>query len=632
MSAFVIISIKYGQNIISVVLFSRGGKLIYFFFITYAIFLIIDYIYLYIFFDSKFFMNKSGSKLKYLLNKTNNKKKFIDTIKEIISINSLKYIIKLSVFVFVMVLLNVFIFNYIVFSKFLIINLGYKKLELVSAFDSYWPYFIKVYYISYVLFLIVVFKNISRMYAIKKQEKSKSDQEQANVDNVDKVYLGRDTNGEVYIDKKELYKNLLVTGSIGSGKTSGAINCFCKYMLDNNISGLIIDIKGNYINTINNFLNERDKYNIIEISENSNCCYNPLRRDIRSLEMANRLRKVIELISVSNSSDSYWLDKVENVLFNILILIKYTNHNLELKEIHRLVTDNEYLKSLLEEIKSMDVLNVKEEKNAHEINNVIMFFSKEYFNLDTRVLSIIKSEITRLTIPFVTEYDICNRFAVAHKDNIKLCFSLQKPTLIILSINMSKNFLLAKMLATFIKLDFQAQVLQNISNPIETFCICDEYQEFANTQDAHFLSLSREARCMNIFSMQSYSSLINALKNEQASKVIIANMVNKIWFRNDDNYTVDEIIKQIGQEKKLFRTTSISEGAEESKKGIFTGLKNKKSNISETVSYAENNDYIFKSKVITQELETFEALVMFGINEKMSEVKRVKFKGRYENE
>ena len=574
-------------------------------------------------------MNRSGSKLRYMLDKPYKSRSFLSRVCSLHSIFNLKCVLSFIIFSSVMMLLNVLIFNQIIFSNFIVINLGYKKLELVSAFGVYWKCFIKIYYLVYSLSLIVIFKKGYSVYTTRVFEKNKPTEPAVN--NVDKVYLGEDTSGKVFIDKQELYKNLLITGSIGTGKTTGAINAFCKYMIENTISGLVIDIKGNYINTVSKFLTQKEKYNVIEITENNSSCYNPLRSDIRCLEMANRLRKVIELISVSNSSDSYWLDKVENILFNMLVLINYTGRNLEFKEIHRLITDDKYLNSTLNELKEIDILSIGDNKTAHEVNNVIMFFSKEYFNLDKRVISIIKSEITRLTIPFVTEYDICNRFGSKNDNSLKINFSKDKPTLIVLSINMSKNFLLAKMLATFIKLDFQSEVLKNIDDPIETFCICDEYQEFANVQDAHFLSLSREARCMNIFSMQSYSSLINTLKNEQASKVIIANMVNKIWFRNDDNYTVEEIVKQIGQERKMFRTSSISEGAEESKKRMFLGLKNKKSNISETVSYAESNDDIFKSKVITQELKTFEALALFGSNGKMNEVKRINFR-RLEDE
>ncbi len=37
--------------------------------------------------------------------------------------------------------------------------------------------------------------------------------------------------------------------------------------------------------------------------------------------------------------------------------------------------------------------------------------------------------------------------------------------------------------------------------------ICDEYDKFASKTDCEFFSLSREAKCINIVSTQSYSSL-----------------------------------------------------------------------------------------------------------------------------
>jgi len=605
----------------------RGEAVIYFFLISFLICSIIDYIYISIFFDSKFFMKSAGSKLKYILNvkqcsnnKFNLKKFFNNLLKK----ENIKLFVMLIVGLIIINFVNFLVFKNIFFSDFVVLDMGYKKIEIVSTFENYWQYFKNLYVISFNIFFIIIFSKVVNLYSIKIKENNLTEENKNNTQK-ETIYIGYNDKETVYLNKEELYKNLLITGSIGTGKTYSGINKFCRYMVENKIPGLIIDVKGNYVNIVEKFRTKYPECELIIISEENNVKYNPLKCDIRSLEMANRIRRVLELVSTSSSSDPYWLDKVENVLFNLIVLIKYASpEKLDIKEIHSLVTDDEYLLVNINKLKSIDIEQVENVKTAHEINNVIMFFSKEYFNLDSRVLSIIKSEITRLTIPFVTEYDICNKFATKHNDSINISFDNAKQKIYILSINMSKNYLLAKILATFIKLEFQSFVLENIKNPIECFCLCDEYQEFANVQDAHFLSLSREAKCMNVFSMQSYSSLINTLKNEQASKVIIQNLVNKIWFRNDDNYTIEEILKQIGRERKILKTSTISEGASESKKSVFKGFKNHKSNISESVSYAENNDYIFESNVISRDLKTFEALVLLGKNGKMNEVKKIK--------
>ena len=44
--------------------------------------------------------------------------------------------------------------------------------------------------------------------------------------------------------------------------------------------------------------------------------------------------------------------------------------------------------------------------------------------------------------------------------------------------------------------------------------------------------------------------LKNALKDDASVKVIIQNLINKIWFRTDDTYTIEEVQKQIGKEEK----------------------------------------------------------------------------------
>lgn len=595
--------------------------MIYIFLINFLVFAIIDYIYLYIFFDSKLFMNSLGTKLNYVLNSKGVLKE--TSKKRENKVFSSKKIISAIVIEIATIIINTIFFHKIIFSNFVVLDIGYKRIELVSAFENYWNMFIVIYYILLCIFTYIVANKFMQIKANK--AKNILNRESPAVTS-DMIYLGKSEEYNVFMNRRELYKNLLITGSIGTGKTRSAINKFVCYMIRSNISGIIIDIKGNYVETVDKLISKDSNYEYIVISDLNNTKYNPINSEVKSLEMANRLRRVLELISKTSSSDPYWLDKVENVLFNILILIKYTTPDrLDLKEIHQVVTDDDYLKEKIRSLKSKNILEILDNKVAHEISNVLMFFDKEYFKLENRILTIIKSEITRLTIPFVTDYEMCVRYGVNSKDCVKISFTNYKPKLIVLSINMSRNFLISKILSTFIKLEFQSKVLENINSPVETFCICDEYQEFANQQDAHFLSLSREAKCMNIYSMQSYTSLINVLNNENAAKVIIQNMVNKIWFRNDDNYTAEEIVKQIGKERKLLKNSSISEGAQETTKSIIKkGFRNKKSNISESITYVENMDYVIDTKLITRELENFEALVLISKDGKMEEVKKVK--------
>ena len=55
------------------------------------------------------------------------------------------------------------------------------------------------------------------------------------------------------------------------------------------------------------------------------------------------------------------------------------------------------------------------------------------------------------------------------------------------------------------------------------------------------------------------------IKDEAHVKVITQNLINKIWYRTDDIFTIEEAQKQLGKEDKEKFSKSISESAKETK-------------------------------------------------------------------
>ena len=178
--------------------------------------------------------------------------------------------------------------------------------------------------------------------------------------------------------------------------------------------------------------------------------------------------------------------------------------------------------------------------------------------------------------------------------------------------NISEYENLSKIIAAYLKLDFQTEVLSQLSKNSQiktTAFICDEYHEYVTLTDANFFAQSREAKCINIVATQSYSSLLNTLKDNSSVKVITQNLINKLWFRTDDSSTIEEIQKQIGKEEKHRFSKTFSENAKETNFNYFTGkLMSKNSNISESINEAINFDFVYDSNFFTQDLETFSCL------------------------
>ena len=175
--------------------------------------------------------------------------------------------------------------------------------------------------------------------------------------------------------------------------------------------------------------------------------------------------------------------------------------------------------------------------------------------------------------------------------------------------NISEYQNLSKIIAAYLKLDFQSEVLMQLAKNKEiktTAFICDEYHEYVTLTDSNFFAQSREAKCINIVATQSYSSLLNTLKDNSSVKVITQNLINKFWFRTDDIFTIEEAQKQIGKEDKIKLSKSISENAKETNFNYFTSsLMSKNSNISESVNETINFDFVYDTNFFTRNLNTF---------------------------
>ena len=201
------------------------------------------------------------------------------------------------------------------------------------------------------------------------------------------------------------------------------------------------------------------------------------------------------------------------------------------------------------------------------MHSALTFFETEYKNLDERTLSILKSEITRMTNVFISDFDIQNTFSPPKKEaNFPGFYEVIKSgKIVVLNMNIAVYKNLSKLVAAYLKLDFQAEVLAQLSTGFikPSAFICDEFHEYVTSTDSEFFAQSREAKCMNIVATQSYTSLLNSLKDQYAVKAIVQNLINKLWYRTDDTFTIEDAQKQIGKEDKTKTSKSISENAQE---------------------------------------------------------------------
>ncbi len=378
---------------------------------------------------------------------------------------------------------------------------------------------------------------------------------------------------------------------------------------------------------------------VIVIELNGKYSYNPLDKPyLKSSVLANRLKEILLLFS-PNNSESYWVDKAEQILEACINFCRiYNDGYVSFDEIHNLVTDLNYYKEKINQARMTFISGKLSKDDIFNLYSSISFLEKDYFSLDTRTLNILKSEITRITNCFVSSLDVKNTFCPHKNHNNFFGFDsvLKKGKIVVLNMNIAEYKNLSKIIAAYLKLDFQTDILKQLSNNKTivrpSVFISDEYQEYATISDAAFFSQSRESKCINIVATQSYTSLLNSLNNQNASKVIIQSLVNKFWFRSDDIYTIEDIQKQIGKEEKEKISKSFSENPKESVYNpILKNFVSVGSNISESVNSYTQLDYSYDYQFFTQELSTFQCLAFLSDGSKIEKPQKLKMIPYFKN-
>lgn len=530
-------------------------------------------------------------------------------------------------FILIFSIINVFLFFSIYLSNNINIFFAVHPFNICYKYPNGWK-LIKNSYIIISFFYYLILANVLYSNLFRKNPKSSSQKNVFTLDPYFNLKIGLDSsNNNVFLPLKGLFQNILITGTIGTGKTSSAMYPFTEQLISfksnddtEKISMLILDVKGNYHSQVKKYCNKyKRNSDLITIDLKNEIKYNPLDKpDLKPIVLANRLKTILTLFS-QNNGESFWLDKVEQILTECIKLCRLYNDNyVTFLEIHNLITLPNYYSEKINILRNNFISGKFSKLDCYNLLSSLNFFEKEYSKLDDRTLAILKSEITRITGPFISDIDILNTFS-PNKDEITFKgFKevLNSGKIVVLNMNISEYKNLSKIIAAYLKLDFQTEVMINLANNennrISAF-ISDEYHEYVTSTDADFFAQSREAKCINIIATQSYTSLLNTLNNKYTVTAITQNLVNKIWYRTDDIYTIEDAQKQIGKEEKIKYSKSISENSKETNFNYITHkFSSFDSNLSESINTYSQFDFIYDTNFFTQSLECFTSIAFLS--------------------
>ena len=276
-----------------------------------------------------------------------------------------------------------------------------KPFDICKTNPKLW-FVLKIIYIFFHFLFSIIISNIIFNFLSKKIIKTpiiNPSTIEENLENLS-LFIGLDnkTNKKIYIPEKGLYQNILITGTIGTGKTSSSMYPFAKQLIEYKSSSfndklgiLVLDVKGNFHKQIYEYAKKSNRIqDLIIIDLNGKIKYNPLDKPhLKPTVLANRLKTILELFS-PNNSESYWLDKAQDIISESIKLCRlYNKGYVTFTEIHNLINYENYYKTKIEDLRLLFQSGNMSYEDIYNLYSALNFFENEFSNLDERTKSII---------------------------------------------------------------------------------------------------------------------------------------------------------------------------------------------------------------------------------------------------
>lgn len=161
-------------------------------------------------------------------------------------------------FIFVFLSIYIFLFHPVYLSEHIMINFAINPFDICETYPDVWEklkfYFIPISSISSLIIINTIYSSIFT----KKIKKSLAKSSKINGPSL--IISNNNLGNPIILPEASLYQNILVTGTIGSGKTSSAMYPFTRQLIkykyqehNSKLGMLILDVKGNYYSQVKKY-------------------------------------------------------------------------------------------------------------------------------------------------------------------------------------------------------------------------------------------------------------------------------------------------------------------------------------------------------------------------------------------
>lgn len=130
-------------------------------------------------------------------------------------------------FSFILLISGIIIFFPIYFAKHLIFPFSLRPFDICTEFPKIWQIIKILFFIFYLMSSIIISNSI---YDKKNTQKNNLNIISGSLinSNINLLIGKNEENNSIYLSEKSLYQNILITGTIGTGKTSSAMYPFTR--------------------------------------------------------------------------------------------------------------------------------------------------------------------------------------------------------------------------------------------------------------------------------------------------------------------------------------------------------------------------------------------------------------------
>lgn len=361
----------------------------------------------------------------------------------------------------------------------------------------------------------------------------------------------------VWLSNDDCCQNICVMGGIGAGKTTRVINPLLFQLLgyggedgfhqgkgfyNKPVGGLIFDIKGDFVESVQSFANFVGR-DVIRIGVGDDCRGTNLLKGLSPEQAAGFLQSTFYLTG-GTMTDSFWIQSATSLIQNVLGLISALGdeyYNLQSLYQYIFFDDaREAMNTLLDK----DIHYEEGSLEDRNYKNYRGYYDNVFMRMDIKMRESIKGTLSTILAPFQNP-ELIDAFSGTNDD-----YDIQgiiSGDIVLVDLPLAKWTTAGKVVYTLIKLRFfnllQLRQVDKSMPQNFTFFLCDEYQNIISASkeglsDLSFWDKSRSAHVIGIISTQSVSSFRSAIGNPQLCDTILANFRQKIFFRSEDIETI----------------------------------------------------------------------------------------------